>query len=203
MLDPHHRAGPEHHAPPPNRQKASRHHEGRRRSRTQPRHRQDRRQRQSPGSGRLRRRLDSRDEPRSVPALGARRRTHRNARTRHIDCRRLRPKPDAACEPRLGSPGAQQGSLQPRPRHPDQAPHHQAVLHGMEQARSPGERDDLGHQRHLGHLGARRTAAVPRRVLHPHPDDPVLHARQERPRRFRPPEHLARRRRRTHDSHRR
>ena len=45
------------------------------------------------------------------------------------------------------------GSVHPRPRFPDQTPHHQAVLHALVEPGGPHAGDDLGHPGHLGLLG--------------------------------------------------
>ena len=89
------------------------------------------------------------------------------------------------------------------PRQPDQAPHHQTILDGVEPSGGPHARDDPGGQGDLGHLAARHPAAVPGRVLQTHLDDPVLHPAGLRPRRFRAAEDLPRRCRRADDRGRR
>ncbi len=75
----------------------------------------------------------------------------------------------------VGPAGATPGPLHPRPRQPDQAAHHQAVLDGVEPPGAAHARDDPGHPGHLGHVADRHEARLPRRLLHPHADDAVLH----------------------------
>ena len=62
---------------------------------------------------------------------------------------------------------------------PDQAAHHQALLHAVVAPGAAHARADPGHPGHLGHVGDRREARLPRRVLHAHADDPVLRPREE------------------------
>ena len=62
-------------------------------------------------------------------------RAHRDARARHVDRRRLRPQPDDAGQHRLGPAGVLEGPLHPRPRQPDQAAHHQALLDAVDATR--------------------------------------------------------------------
>ncbi len=118
------------------------------------------------------------------------------ARAGHRHRGGLRPQPDDAGQHGLGPAGAVRGPLPARPRLPDQAPHHQALLHAVVPARGADAGDDPGHPGHLGLLGRRRQARLPGRLLHPHPDDPVLQPRTQPPR---PPQGVPRRRRRPHD----
>ena len=96
-----------------------------------------------------------------------------------------------------------QGPLHPRPRQPDQAAHHEALLDGVEPPGAAHARDGPGHPGDLGHVADRRQARVPRRVLHAHADDAVLRPRRQGPRRLRRAEDLPRRRRRADDRGRR
>ena len=88
--------------------------------------------------------------------------------------------PMLAGQPGLGPADVLQGPLHPRPRQPDQAAHHEALLDAVEPPGAAHARDDPGHPGDLGHVAHRRAAAVPRRVLHAHADDAVLHARRRR-----------------------
>ena len=125
------------------------------------------------------------ETPRPVPPAAARRRAHRDDRARHVDRGGVRPQPDDAGEHRLGPAGVLEGPLHPRARQPDQAAHHEALLDGVEPPGAAHARVGAGHAGHLGHLAERHEARLPRRVLHAHADDPVLHARPARPRRLR------------------
>ena len=100
--------------------------------------------------------------------------THR-ARHRHRGG--LRPQPDDPGPDRLGPAGVLEGPVHARPRQPDQAPHHQAVLDAVVAPGAPHARDDPGDPGHLGLLEQRHQARLPGRLLHAHPDDPVLQPR--------------------------
>ncbi len=65
----------------------------------------------------------------------------------------------------------------------DQAAHHQAVLDAVEPSGGEDARADPGDPGDLGHVDHWCAVAVPRRVLHPHVDDPVLLTRSNRRRR--------------------
>ena len=151
-------------------------HEGRRQHRDGPAQRGE--ERAGGRGGRVRRGVDGGDLPRPVPAAAARRRAHRTTRARHVDRRRVRPQPDDARQHGVGPAGLLAGPVHPRPRQPDQAAHHQALLDGVEQPGSTDARDGAGDAGDLEHVAHRREARLPRRVLHPHPDDAVLHARR-------------------------
>ncbi len=131
-----------------------------------------------PGAGargrRLLRRLDHRGRQRSVPSARPRRRALHVARTRHGDRRGVRPQPDDARPHGVGPAGGLGRPVHPRTRLADQAAHHQAVLDAVEPSGGADARADPGDPGDLGHVDDRRAAAVPRRVLHPHADDPVL-----------------------------
>ena len=134
-----------------------------------------------------------------LPAA-ARGRAHGHDRARHLDRGRLRPQPDAARQHRLRPAGVLEGPLHARPRQPDQAAHHQAVLDAVEPPGATHAGADPGHAGDLGLLEQRHQARLPRRLLHPHADDAVL---QPRPEPVRRPEGLPRRRRRADDRGRR
>ncbi len=92
---------------------------------------------------------------------------------------------------------ASRGPLHPRPRQPDQGPHHPALLDAVVAPGPPHAGDDPGHPGHLGGVDRRHQARLPGRLLHPHPDDAVL---RPRPQRLRPPQHLPGRRGRADDA---
>ena len=79
----------------------------------------------------------------------------------------------------LGPAGALRRPVHPRTRVADQAAHHQALLDAVEPPGGADARVDPGDPGDLGHVAHRRTAAVPRRVLHAHADDAVLLARPQ------------------------
>ena len=60
-----------------------------------------------------------------------------------------------------------------------QAAHHQALLDALVAPGPPHAGAHSGHTGHLGQLGRRRHPELPGRVLHPHPDDPLLQPGQE------------------------
>ena len=63
---------------------------------------------------------------------------------------------------------ADQGSLHARTRQPDQAAHHQALLHGVEPPGTAHARDDPRHPGHLGHVGERATPLAFRGEFYTH-----------------------------------
>ena len=77
----------------------------------------------APGGGaRLRLRHDTGSRARSLPAVGHRRRAHREDRPRHQRRHRLSAQPDGDGTDRVGPAGPFGRSLSPGPRHPGQAP---------------------------------------------------------------------------------
>ena len=88
------------------------------------------------------------------------------------------------------------GPLHPRPRQPDQAAHHEAVLDAVVAPGGPHAGDDPGHPGHLGVVERRHQARLPGRLLHAHADDAVL---QPRPQPARRRQDLPGRRRRADD----
>ena len=148
------------------------------------------------GGERVRRGVVGRDQPRPLPPHRHRRRRHREARVRHRDHRGLRPQPDDAGRRGQRPAAADQGPLHARDGQPDQAAHHQALLHAVVAPGATDARDDPGHPGHLEVVGDGRQARLPGRVLHAHADDAVLQSRREP---LRQPQDPAGRRRRAHD----
>ena len=62
-----------------------------------------------------------------------------------------------------------QGPVHAGPGEPDQAAHHQALLHALVASGAPHARADPGHPGHLGQLGERREARLPRASTTPTP----------------------------------
>ena len=110
----------------------------------------------------LRRAVDGRDRAttRSSRCCSRRRRTER-VELGTGDRRRLRPQPDEPGADRLGPAGGVRGPVHPRPRQPDQAAHHQALLDAVVAPGRPHARDDPGDPRHLGVLERRHQARLP------------------------------------------
>ena len=89
--------------------------------------------------------------------------------------------PMTAGQHRLRPAGVLEGPLHARPRQPDQAAHHQALLDAVEPPGAADARADPGHAGHLGLLEQRHQARLPGRLLHPHADDAVLQPRARTP----------------------
>ena len=62
---------------------------------------------------------------------------------------------------------------------PDQAPHHQALLHAVVPPGAPHAGAHSGHPGHLEDVGDRRASRLPGRVLHAHLDDALLQSGAE------------------------
>ena len=84
---------------------------------------------------------------------------------------RLRPQPHDAGRAGQRPAAADQGPLHARHGQPDQAAHHEALLHAVVAPGAAHAGAHPGHPGHLEHLGDRRAARLPRRVLHAHVDD--------------------------------
>ena len=72
-----------------------------------------------------------------------------------------------------------QGALHAGDGEPDQAAHHEALLHAVVAPGPAHARDDPRHPGHLEDVGDGRAARLPGRLLHAHADDPVLRPGQE------------------------
>ena len=170
------------------------------RRRTQRAARSRRRARPRSRGERVRRRLHHGDELRPVPPRAARRRAHRAHRARHVDRGGVRPHADDAGDDGERPAAVLEGAVHPRPREPDQAAHRAAVLDAVVAARGPHARVRARDARDLGVVERRHQARLPRRLLHPHADDPVLRVAAAR---VRAAEGVPRRRRGAHDRRRR
>ena len=104
---------------------------------------------------RLRRRVDGRDQPRPVPParLAAEHTTTLELGT-SIAVAFAR-NPMTLANIGMGPAGVLAGPVHPRPRQPDQAAHHQALLDGVEPPGAAHARDDPGDPGDLGHLAQR------------------------------------------------
>ena len=104
--------------------------------------------------------VDGGDQPRPVLPAAARRRAHRPTLELGTSIAvAFARNPMTLANIGVGPADLLQGPLHPRPRQPDQAAHHQALLHGVEPPGAAHAGDGAGDPGHLGQLAERHASS--------------------------------------------